>query len=123
MSFSPSTTRFTPNALPGGFSCTSSFTASRYPSGRVRTNIVSMQRSWMERALAALMAVWFVFATIEPAALHSCPMHGPHGAGHVASAAADHAAGAAHHVTDGGRETAPQHCTCLGDCAGVTPSA
>ena len=81
-----------------------------------------MTRSWVERALAAVMAVWFVLVTIEPAALHSCPMHGGHTAAHAAATAPaaahapDHHAG--HAVTPEAPPAAAQHCTCLGDCAG-----
>jgi len=80
-----------------------------------------MQRSWVERALSALLAVWFVFVTIEPAALHSCPMHGTHvthAAGHAPAASPT----GGHHghavaATDAATDDAPvaaQHCTCLG---------
>ncbi|HKG95259.1 MAG TPA: hypothetical protein VKA84_25295 [Gemmatimonadaceae bacterium] len=84
-----------------------------------------MSRSWVERALAVVMAVWFVLVTIEPAALHSCPMHGTHAAdgGHApaASAAAGHhgahASVASDAASDAASEDVPaaaQHCTCLG---------
>lgn len=79
-----------------------------------------MTRSWVERALAAVMAVWFVLVTIEPAALHSCPMHGGHTAAHAAATAAAHVGD--HHAGHAGTPEAPtaaQHCTCLGDCAGA----
>src|SRR5215212_1831299 len=83
-----------------------------------------MTRSWVERALAAVMAVWFVLVTIEPAALHSCPMHGAHApahAGATATAPAHHAAHApASDASSPGAPAAAQHCTCLGDCAGVS---
>ena len=83
----------------------------------------------MERALAALVAVWFVFATIEPAVLHSCPTHGsPHGAAHAGAAAADDhgshgAATAATADAPADAPTSAHQCTCLGDCAGVALSA
>jgi hypothetical protein len=88
----------------------------------------AMHRHWWERAFAALLLLWFTVGTVEPAALHSCPVHGwpaaapahapAGGAAHVAD---DHAA-VAHHAP---ARPAPDHdgghrcCTCIGDCSGA----
>ena len=75
-----------------------------------------MQRSRVERVLAVLLAVWFVLVTIEPAALHTCAVHG---GAHATAAAAEHHGG---HDTAGDPASA-NHCSCLGDCAAAVTSA
>lgn len=90
-----------------------------------------MRRPLWSRALAALLAVWFAIVMAEPAALHSCPMHGgpavaaASGGHHAApapeAAASIHAAarhGMAHHGAPVPADRGAGHqCTCLGRCA------
>ena len=67
-----------------------------------------MRHHWLKRACTALVLLWFVVATTEPAALHLCPVHG------APASAEQHAAGHSHSDhTSGGQAT----CTCLGDCS------
>ena len=80
-----------------------------------------MRSSWSGRVFAALFAFWFAFSLAEPAALHSCPMHG-------AGAASVHAHGAvAHHATgihgSSNSDHAAKHCTCLGSCCASSANA
>jgi hypothetical protein len=77
--------------------------------------------SW-KRALALLAGIWLAIVMAEPAALHSCPLHGSAAAGAHAGMAHDGVA----HGTHGARaEQSPAHaplrdaghqCSCLGDC-------
>ena len=75
----------------------------------------------------ALFAAWFPLIMAEPAALHSCPLHGHMQS--VVSAAHDHDAAGAHHAHHGAAsETSTPsghgaHCTCLGQCCAVSPVA
>jgi hypothetical protein len=93
-------------------------------------------RNWLRRPFAALLAVWFALVMVEPAALHSCPVHAGHAAAGHGPAAGEPApsvgmAGGAHSahmsgasVTESGRADdagapgSPHHadCTCPGAC-------
>jgi hypothetical protein len=84
-----------------------------------------MRRPCWHRALSAVLAVWFALVTVEPAALHACPMHSGGHAGARAHAdsegqQADHAG---HQAVAGAPDSqAPSSghsCTCLGDCSGT----
>ncbi len=83
-----------------------------------------MQRPWRPM-LAAVMAVWFLVLTMEPRALHVCPMHGAANAGSESG----HAGGSTghHHAATLPRDQSPDdeasYCTCLGVCNGVSPVA
>jgi hypothetical protein len=83
----------------------------------------SMQRHWWQRALAPLLAVWFLVLTTEPSALHVCEMHG---AAHGASVLGDGDAKAAHHAapsdaSHGSPTSDEATCTCLGVCCSASP--
>ena len=81
-----------------------------------------MRRSWSGRLFATLLAFWFAFSLAEPAALHSCPMHGASAtSAHVHGAAAHHASGVQHHSSDSDHAT--KHCTCLGSCCASSANA
>ena len=71
-----------------------------------------MRHRPLERALAAFLLLWFALVTVEPVALHSCPVHGwP-----AAAATNDHgghAPVAPAHSDDG---DADHQCACIGDC-------
>ncbi len=82
---------------------------------------------WLHRPVSALIAVWFALVLVEPAALHSCPVHGDHGAPAATLAGATHSSDgpadlehADHHATSAG-DHAPDEshsgCTCPDDCA------
>jgi hypothetical protein len=85
-----------------------------------------MRRPLWNRAVAAVMAVWLAIVMAEPAALHSCPMHGGLAVG-ASAAGQEHAVSAVPHPgsTDAAMHRgapAPGHggghqCTCLGRCA------
>ena len=99
--------------------------------GHTFGNMRWISRHWLRRPLAALIAVWFVLVMVEPAALHSCPVHGGHAAAEGAGGSSGgHGAGSLH-ANHGSSAPAPGHhaaCTCPGDCtaAGVgvaVPSA
>jgi hypothetical protein len=79
-----------------------------------------MHRSPSFRILAALCACWLTLSVTVLAALHACPAHGEHGAGHHAGGAPAHAMASHHVAMDAGsshhdRQSAP--CTCVGDCS------
>jgi hypothetical protein len=80
-----------------------------------------MQRSWWTRAFATMLAAWFAIAVVEPAALHTCPMHGGPAGAHAAHGAAEHAQSAADHGAP--ERSSSRQCTCLGDCVGVSGGA
>jgi hypothetical protein len=82
------------------------------------------------RTLSTLLVVWFTVVTVEPAALHSCPVHGapvaamltPATAAHHGQAPSviEHAPGADH----GQRHEGDSHqCACIGDCSASNPAA
>jgi hypothetical protein len=78
-----------------------------------------MRHRPLERALATLLLVWFALVTVEPVALHACPVHG------WASAAATddhggHAPVAPAHSDDGDGQ---HQCACIGDCAAAPAAA
>jgi hypothetical protein len=78
-----------------------------------------MHRPCWERALTAVLALWFAVVTVEPGALHSCPMHGTLVISAGATAAAVH--GHAHVGHGAASKDAPtrghaHQCSCLGDC-------
>ena len=69
------------------------------------------------RALAALSALWFAILMVAGPIVHECAMHDG-----LASGAA--AAASEHGIHGAGHDQAPaddecDHCTCVGDCAGV----
>jgi hypothetical protein len=74
-----------------------------------------MHRPFATRILAALVAVWFTINMVEPAWLHSCPVHD----GLVVTPAANQSGHAGHqpasHDESGGR-TNSHLCQCLGAC-------
>ena len=56
-----------------------------------------MQRTRLARTFAVLFAFWFAVSLAEPAALHSCPMHGTSVAsGHAHGLVSHHAAAPEH---------------------------
>ena len=90
----------------------------------------------LQRALSTLLVAWFALVTLEPVALHSCPVHGwssaaPLGPAPVSSGAvnpagatpvplgadaddhADHGPAIPAHSGDGEEHD----CACIGDCA------
>ena len=83
----------------------------------------------LSRPLNAIFALWFAIVLGDPGVLHSCPMHGGHGATHAAASA--HAG----HETDGASaapastpEPAQHHgtpapCTCVGHCCAASTVA
>ena len=84
-----------------------------------------LRRSWLHRSISALCAVWLAFIVAEPAALHSCPMHGGHGAaaaaaaltGLDATAGNHHSAVAEHeHGAPANHEQNNRYCSCVGQC-------
>jgi hypothetical protein len=93
--------------------------------------------SRFSRPLNALFALWFAMVLGDPGVLHSCPMHGGHGAAHGAAAAGSHGSHASHDMAaaDAGSPGAAHHgdapapCTCVGHCcaapavAPVSPAA
>jgi hypothetical protein len=79
------------------------------------------------RTLAVVYALWFAVVLVEPAAIHTCPMHGAlHAAMHDTMPAAEHV----HGGHDGAGSSQPRGrakpCTCIGACcaavAAVIPS-
>jgi hypothetical protein len=93
-----------------------------------------VQRSWVFRAFATVMAVWLAVCLAEPLQLHTCAMHGGlaidvggHHAGMQAgSTSGHHAQMASHAAGNSGQQDQPDHharqCSCLGDCnSGKTP--
>jgi hypothetical protein len=71
----------------------------------------------MHRLAAAVFSIWFVLVMVEPAALHSCPVHGDHGSESVAPAVES----GAHAGHDAPARSEHDHagCTCPGTCAGA----
>jgi hypothetical protein len=70
----------------------------------------------LHRSVAAFMALWFTVVTVEPARLHTCPMHdGLAMTGGMAMAHAGHSAYAHHAPAD--QDSAKHTCSCLGSCA------
>jgi hypothetical protein len=81
-----------------------------------------MRRSSSGRVFASLFAFWFAFSLAEPAAMHSCPMHGAGEASvHAHGAVAHHAGGTQHSSSDS--DHAARHCTCLGSCCASSANA
>ena len=81
---------------------------------RVPVYCVVVRHPFWVRSLIAIWGVWLGVVFSEPAALHSCPMHGDHAAhlsGTPASAPMSHGAMShdASHQHDSGKP-----CTCLG---------
>ena len=80
----------------------------------------------LQRALSTLLVAWFALVTLEPVALHSCPVHGWSGPAPISPAAAtpaplgadaddhaDHGPAIPAHSGDGEEHD----CACIGDCA------
>jgi hypothetical protein len=81
-----------------------------------------MRRSWFGRVFASLFAFWFAISLAEPAALHSCPMHGTDAANvHAHGAVAHHSSASRHSSSDS--DHAARHCTCLGSCCASSANA
>ena len=93
------------------------------------------RRSRWVRPFAAMFALWFAVMVGDPGMLHSCPMHGGHGAAGVGAAAGTHATHAMHathaaHDADGSsaatHDGTSQHhggtgpCTCVGQCCAAS---
>jgi hypothetical protein len=88
------------------------------------------RRARWNRPLAALFALWFAFVIGDPGLLHSCPMHGGHGAAGMATPAGvpHHSAGNAEHASmdhatshDASHHGSSGQCTCVGQCC-ATPT-
>jgi hypothetical protein len=89
--------------------------------------------SRFSRPLNALFALWFAMVLGDPGVLHSCPMHGGHGAAHPSSAAsaADGASEHAGHATAsmagsseaGHHGDTPAPCSCVGHCCAAPAAA
>ncbi len=80
----------------------------------------------VKRVLAAFLLLWFAVVTVEPAALHACPVHS--GAVPAAAESSDpHAGhGVSHAATapgEGGHERQDHQCLCIGDCAAAVAAA
>lgn len=81
----------------------------------------------LSRPLNAIFALWFAIVLGDPGVLHSCPMHGGHGATHAAASA--HAGhdmhGAQPAATSDSAEhhDAPAPCTCVGHCCAASSVA
>jgi hypothetical protein len=76
----------------------------------------------IHRIGAGLIALWFTVVTVEPARLHSCPMHDG-----LAIATPEHAHGShAGHMGHGSPESpdSQKHgCSCIGSCATASTPA
>ena len=80
----------------------------------------------LSRPLNAIFALWFAIVLGDPGVLHSCPMHGGHGAAHAAvSAHAGHEMHGAKATTSDAAEhhDAPAPCTCVGHCCAASSVA
>jgi hypothetical protein len=88
----------------------------------------------ISRPLNALFALWFALVLGDPGVLHSCPMHGGHGAAHSAATAtapatpAGHAAHGAPAAEHAAADAAPHHdapvtCSCVGHCCAASAVA
>jgi len=84
--------------------------------------------SSLRRPFAALIAVWFALIMVEPAALHSCPVHAAHASPSV-SLADEHAGHGGAMASHGNAADASQStghhddhaaCTCPGRCTAST---
>ncbi|MGH7620519.1 MAG: hypothetical protein ACREPM_25160 [Gemmatimonadaceae bacterium] len=81
-----------------------------------------MRRSTWGRALVGLWSLWLFVVLAEPAAVHSCPVHGAHGEHGMSGAAMAgmHGAHAAHGAepasAPGDSRHGPAQCTCVGLC-------
>lgn len=99
-----------------------------------------IRRARWTRPFVALFALWFAVVLGDPGLLHSCPMHGGHGAAHAMASATDaqqargaHDAHMMHEVADGAmqhdaQQGAPHHdrtgpCTCVGQCCAMSAVA
>lgn len=80
-----------------------------------------MHRTVASRVFTALLAVWFTINMVEPAWLHSCPVHDglviATPAGHHAAGSAAMAHHASHH--DSPSRDAAHLCQCMGACTAV----
>ena len=83
------------------------------------------RRARWTRPLAALFALWFAFVIGDPGLMHSCPMHGGHGATGIGTPAGmqHHSAGNAEHASmdhatshDASHHGSNGQCTCVGQC-------
>jgi hypothetical protein len=95
---------------------------------RTASRLRGMHRRWWERSFAALFALWFAIAVVEPGPLRSCPMHSGLALG-TASRTASAADTSEHARHESSSPHSPAHhggahnCTCLGDCASGSPGA
>jgi hypothetical protein len=72
----------------------------------------------VRRILAALFALWFTVLTVEPARLHSCPMHGGLDAGGPEHGQpASHTSHGDHQSSESGAPAERHSCNCIGSCA------
>jgi hypothetical protein len=85
--------------------------------------------SRLTRPFTALFALWFAVMLGDPGMLHTCAMHGGHGAAHAAPAATRHEMQGTHGAHGAGHQTVPSNtqqpdapgpCTCVGHCCAVT---
>ncbi|HEY2065632.1 MAG TPA: hypothetical protein VGG84_06705 [Gemmatimonadaceae bacterium] len=81
-----------------------------------------MRHSALARVLSAIWGAWLLVALMEPAALHTCPMHDMvHGG--MSHAAATHA----HDADDGPAHSSSRShhsvCTCIGSCCAAVVNA
>jgi hypothetical protein len=74
-----------------------------------------MHRRLLDRALTALLLVWFAIVLAEPAALHACPMHDV--------PAQTSAAGHSHSHQGPAPQDQHRGCTCIGHCSAGTSVA
>lgn len=98
-----------------------------------------IRRARWTRPFAALFALWFAIVLGDPGLLHSCPMHGGHGAAHATASSAtsghhmaamhgthsDASAGVASHaaVPDASHHGSTGPCTCIGQCCAMSAVA
>jgi hypothetical protein len=89
--------------------------------------LTRMHRRWWERSFAALFALWFAIAVVEPGPLRSCPMHSGLALGAASRTAP--AGETSEHARHGSSSSqlpahhgAAHNCTCLGDCASSSAS-
>jgi hypothetical protein len=73
-----------------------------------------MRRSFSARIVTGLWAAWLGVAIVEPAAVHSCPVHASGAAAHH-SVAAPVAGEHQHHQSS--QEQKPAQCSCIGECS------
>jgi hypothetical protein len=74
------------------------------------------------RLSAAFSALWLLLVLVQPPMLHTCEVHSAHSAAGHSMASMDDMT-SMHGDMQSSHDHAPKHCTCIGDCCGVIPSA